>query len=104
MKEYEITTTPRLNHALQLARGEWPDLYIIGRRLLDGTGVELCQKIRQFDPRTPIIFYAGDANEDDRREAMEAGAQAYLVEGGDIAELVETVNHLLSHGKGAAAG
>ena len=37
------------------------DLYILGGELSDGTGLELCRKIREFDPHTPVIFYAEDA-------------------------------------------
>lgn len=98
--EYEITTTRRIDHALTLARGGPFDLYIIGRWFLDGTGIELCQKIREFDQCTPIIFYSGDAGESERQEALCAGAQAYLVEGGDVSEVVETVDRLLA-GRGA---
>ena len=97
--DYKITTTRRIDHALEHARNERFDLFIIGRWFLDGTGLELCQKIREFDSGTPIIFYSADANEADRQEALGAGAQAYLIEGGDISEIVETVNRFLSPGK-----
>ena len=47
------------------------------------------------DLDTPVVFYTGTASDDDRREAADAGAQAYLIKPSDVGRLVETVGQLL---------
>jgi DNA-binding response OmpR family regulator len=81
--------------ALDKIAAERFDLYLLDNWLPGGSGVELCKKIRQSDPSAPIIFYSGAGMESEREEALEAGAQVYLVKPADIAVLVETVRLLL---------
>ena len=78
----------------QIARGRF-DLYLLDNWLPGGGGVELCRKIRESDPSTPIVFYSGAGLESEREEALAAGAQVYLVKPADVAVLVETVRRLL---------
>jgi two-component system chemotaxis sensor kinase CheA len=80
----------------KIAEGPY-DLYLLDNWLPGGTGVELCRLIREGDRTTPVIFYSGAAYESDRREAMEAGAHAYLVKPGDISKLIETVKRFLQN-------
>lgn len=91
----QTTTAGTAAEALELIARERFDLYLLDNWLPGGSGVELCREIRRSDPSTPIVFYSGAGLESEREEAMEAGAQAYLVKPGDAAALVETVRHLL---------
>lgn len=43
------------------------------------SGEELCKKIREFDSKTPILFYSGAAYDSDKKRAVDSGAQGYLV-------------------------
>jgi len=43
------------------------------------SGLELCRRIRELDPQTPIVFYSGAAFERDRKKALECGASDYIV-------------------------
>jgi DNA-binding response OmpR family regulator len=60
---YEVTTTHSVSEGLRLAKSESFDLYLLDSRLADGEGKDLCEKIRQTDEQTPIVFYAGDVRE-----------------------------------------
>ena len=60
---YEVTATHSVNEGLRLATGGGFDLYLLDSRLADGDGKELCERLREFDPLTPIVFYAGDIRE-----------------------------------------
>ena len=92
----EVTTAATVPEALELiARGGRFDLYLLDNWLPGGSGVELCREIRRSDPSTPIVFYSGAGLDDEREEALAAGAQAYLVKPGDVYLLVETVRRLL---------
>jgi CheY-like chemotaxis protein len=60
---YEVTATHSVSEGLKLAKSECFDLYLLDSRLADGDGKELCEKIREIDELTPIVFYAGDIRE-----------------------------------------
>ena len=60
---YEVTATHSVSEGLKLASSESFDLYLLDSRLADGDGKDLCEKIREFDELTPIVFYAGDIRE-----------------------------------------
>lgn len=81
--------------ALEMIAREHFDLYLLDNWLPGGSGVELCRNIRRSDRATPIVFYSGAGLSSEREEALEAGAQAYLVKPRDSAILLETVRRLL---------
>ena len=91
----EVVLAQSLNEARQKIREGQFDLYLLDNWLPGGTGIKLCREIRDGDTTTPVIFYSGAAYDSDRQEAMEAGAQAYLIKPLDIAELIETVKRFI---------
>lgn len=92
---YRVTTAASSKEALKLAREKQFDLYILDSWLPDGSGVELCKQIREFDRRTPIMFISAAAYETDKQAAMDSGAQRYLVKPADIQVLSNEVNALI---------
>jgi DNA-binding response OmpR family regulator len=92
----EVVTAGNVPDALSKISGTSFDLYLLDNWLPGGSGVDLCAKIRESDSSTPIIFYSAAAYQSDIDEALEAGAQAYLVKPGDTGKLVETVRRLLT--------
>lgn len=98
--KYEVKTASTINEALELADAQSFGLFIFDSVLPDGSGVDLCRRVRKFNERTPIIFYSGLAYEADIKNALGAGAQAYLVKPVDLTELIESIKKLI--GKCAA--
>ena len=86
--DYNVVATRDYDDALLLARAGGFDLYLIDNWLVGGSGIELCRRLRELDPRTPILFYSGAAYDRDKQQAFAAGAQGYLVKPTDIDELV----------------
>ncbi|HXG06801.1 MAG TPA: response regulator, partial [Nitrososphaera sp.] len=80
--------------ALLLAEARSYDLYLLDNLLPDGTGIELCQRIREFDATTPIIFATGSASDEEKQQAMSVGAQAYLFKPIDLDLLERAITHL----------
>jgi two-component system catabolic regulation response regulator CreB len=80
--------------ALVFARNQAFDLVILDKLFTDGTGIDLCRRIREFDSLTPIVFFSGDCREAARYESINAGAQAYVTKP-DIDGLLSIVNSLL---------
>jgi CheY-like chemotaxis protein len=94
-ENYEIKTVGSVEYALQLAKRESFNLYILENWFRQGSGIEFCRKVREFDPHTPIVFYSGSAFESDRDEALYAGATAFVSKP-QIDKLIATVHTLLN--------
>lgn len=93
--KYEVETASTMSEALKLVDAHPFGLFIFDSLLPDGSGVELCRRIRKFDQRTPIIFCSGLAYESDITNALRAGAQAYLVKPLDLSKLIESIENLI---------
>lgn len=82
--------------ALALMQTERFDLYLLDVWLPGVDGFELCSRMRDFEPHTPILFFSGAPDEADKKRGIEAGANAYFIKP-DIHELVVSIKHFLSH-------
>ena len=101
-EDYEVDTAGTMEQACRLAERKSFDLYVLDRRLPDATGLELCERLQQLTPDVPCIFYSGDAYELHRREAIAAGAAAYVAKP-DIDGLINAVQKLLAESECAAS-
>ncbi len=101
-EDYEVHTAGTMQEACSMASSTQYDLYVLDKRLPDGTGLILCETLQKLTPLVPCIFYTGDAYEMHRREALEAGADAFVAKP-DIEGLIDAVNQLLSARECAAA-
>ncbi len=93
--DYKITSVRTAEDGLRLAATEAFDLYVLDYDLSHKSGVEICRRVRQTDAQVPIMFFTGEDHEPERREAMDAGANAYLVKPDDLGILTETAKRLL---------
>ena len=100
--DYEVVVANSINDALRLAKSEQFDLYVLDKRLPDGSGLDLCRKLNEAMPEIPVIFYSGDAYDLHRQEGLCAGADAYVPKP-HIEELIKTVQQLLADKDCAAA-
>lgn len=100
--DYEVHSARRVDEALRLASAQAFDLYVVDKRLPDGSGLELIKKLNQLTPGVPSIVYTGDAYEVHREQAMAAGADAYVCKP-NIDELIATVHAFLSERECATA-
>ena len=94
--DYDVVTTTTVAGALSLAESAEFDLFVLDSLLSDGTGTELCKRIRQRDGETPILFYSARAYDHDKDEALLAGAQKYLVKPVDTRVFCNAVTELLN--------
>ena len=97
-REYEVTTSSTISNGVKLASENSYDLYLLDSLLPDGSGLELCRQIRQFDGHTPILFYSAAAHEMDRELALNSGAQGYLTKPTLNTELCDLVSRLINGG------
>jgi CheY-like chemotaxis protein len=101
-EDYEVHTAATMEDACSKAMKSAYDLYVLDKRLPDGTGIQLCETLQQLTPNVPCIFYTGDAYEMHRAEALAAGADAFVAKP-DIEGLIDAVHQLLAARECAAA-
>ena len=94
-KNFEVTSEATVASGVRLARAKRFDLYLLDSWLPDGSGLDLCKKIREFDAATPILFYSAAAYEGDKALALKSGAQAYLIKPSQTSELIDLVSSLI---------
>jgi CheY-like chemotaxis protein len=100
--DYEVETADSVAEAFERAKSRAFDLYVLDKRLPDGSGMDLCIMLNALTPGVPCIFYTGDAYEIHRQEALVAGATAYVPKP-NVERLIDTVHKLLSERHCAAA-
>src|SRR5882724_658250 len=93
---YTVVTAGTVAEALQLA-GEFSfSLCILDVRLPDGTGIELCQRLRGLQPDVPIVYYTAYADDQSQQEALSICGDAYLRKPASITEWEKTIKDLLA--------
>jgi DNA-binding response OmpR family regulator len=95
---YGVLTAGSVTEALDLANDINFDLYILDVRLPDGTGVELCQKLREKRKRVPIIYYSAYGDGAEVENALAKCGDAYLKKPVCIADIEKLVARLLKTG------
>ena len=98
-KSYEVVTGTTIESGIALASSEEFDLYLLDSWLPDGSGLDLCQKIREFDKTTPILFYSAAAYASDHEMALQCGAQGYLIKPSQPSDLCRLVSELIENSR-----
>ena len=93
-REYDFVASHSVEKAFQLIEDRRFDLYIFDNWLPDGSGVELCRKVRELNLEAPIIFVSGAAHEKDVEDALANGATKYLTKPCEPDTLKQVVKEL----------
>ena len=101
-RRIDTMTVGTAAQALSLIEAEQFDLYLLDVWLPDLDGFELCRRMREVDPHTPILFFSGAAYEADKKRAIDAGANAYVTKP-DLEGLVGSISQFVSHAAYATA-
>lgn len=77
---YETITETNAIKALENIQKIAPDLVILDIRMPNITGTELCYEFRQIDiiKDVPIIILTGELEQNNEKEAITAGATAFM--------------------------
>jgi two-component system phosphate regulon response regulator PhoB len=99
LEGFEVTTCANGLDALQKLQvsGENPPyaLVVLDLMLPGLGGLDLCRRLREHDPFTPILVVSARDTEADRVQGLEGGADDYLVKPFGILELVARCRALL---------
>lgn len=88
---FAVQSARTADEAMDLLRGNSYALILLDIGLPDKDGLQLCRDIREFDSRTPIVFYSAFAELLDPAEATAAGAQGSLRKPEDTTRLAQAV-------------
>lgn len=94
----ETVTANTAAEALELARTQNFDLFLIDNLLPDMSGVDLCREIRSADHQTPVVFFSGMERKSDKEAALSAGAQSYVVKPAQPDAVLNAVRTALKQG------
>jgi DNA-binding response OmpR family regulator len=89
--------------ALTQIRLEPPDLVILDWMLPDLSGVEVCQRLRATGLQVPVLMLTGRDAVQDRVQALDAGADDYLVKPFSIEELLARLRALARRAGGTGS-
>jgi two-component system, OmpR family, phosphate regulon response regulator PhoB len=93
------------HHSLGVARTFLPDLVILDVMMPDLNGLQVCRLLRA-DPRlgrVPVIFLTARAEESDRIQGLETGADDYVAKPFNVKELLLRVETILRRATAAPA-
>lgn len=93
---YVVATAGTNAEALALAEKVKFDLFILDVRLPDGNGIELCQKVNQLQPNSPVVYYSAYASDEEQEAALSVAGDAYLKKPVSAAVLEKTIADLLN--------
>jgi two-component system, OmpR family, response regulator RegX3 len=95
---FETMVAETVAEALELARRS-PDLVLLDVMLPDGSGFDVCRKLRESS-RVPIIMLTARGEEADRVVGLELGADDYVVKPFSAREVVARIRAVLRRADG----
>ncbi len=95
---YRLLEAATAREAEQLATGHLPDLLLLDLGLPDRDGLELTRSLRGWT-RAPIIVLSARGREEDKVQALDAGADDYLTKPFGVNELLARIRVALRHAR-----
>lgn len=97
---YRLVEAETIREAEQLATSHDPDVYLLDLGLPDGDGVDLARRLREWT-RAPIVVLSARGREEDKVNALDAGADDYLTKPFGVDELMARLRVALRHAHAA---
>lgn len=97
-EKYDVKRAATLEDGFTTCLKELPDLVLLDVNLPDGSGLDMCRKMKdtQQIKHIPIIIMTGDATSvESKMQGLEAGAEDYVLKPFIADELIARVNGIL---------
>ena len=101
---FEVHPAANGRDALDAVAEVKPDLIVLDVMLPDLDGFDVCQRLRQQDDRTPVLFLTARDATEDRVRGLTMGGDDYLIKPFSLDELVARINAVLRRTGTAKAG
>jgi two-component system KDP operon response regulator KdpE len=95
-RQFRVSTAGTGEEGLALAAANQPDAIILDLSLPDMDGVTVCKRLREWTT-TPIVVLSVRDSEQDKVQALDAGADDYLTKPFGIDELLARIRVALRH-------
>lgn len=82
---------------IKLAIQAKPDVVVMGVPLPDINGIEATRQIRKASPDTEVLIFTADNDGQLMRQALHAGARAYLPKSASDEQIIGTIEALAQH-------
>lgn len=97
---YQVTWVTSLSQAMQQLQDDQPDLLLVDLTLPDSGGLHTVQQLLNAKCNIPLIVLTGNDNAGFALQALESGAQDYLVKGGfDSGSLARAIRYAISRAR-----
>jgi len=90
---YRVLEAQRVSEAVMLMTSQNPELVLLDLGLPDGDGIELTRSLREWS-RVPILVISARGREEDKVEALDAGADDYVTKPFSADELLARIRAL----------
>jgi len=101
---FEVESTASAREALKRLGERSYDIVLLDLMLPDGSGFEVCRRLRERDPVTPVLMLTALGATEHRVRGLEQGADDYLAKPFDSQELVARLRALLRRSRAAGGG
>lgn len=96
-QNYEVTCSATLRDARKQLKLVKPAVVVLDLGLPDGAGLDLLREMRDQGDRTPVIILSSRADEAGIVEALDLGADDYVVKPFGVPELIARIRAALRH-------
>ncbi|SDH44998.1 response regulator transcription factor [Alteribacillus bidgolensis] len=90
-KDYTVFTSINGKDALKQIKKQKPDLVLLDILLPEMNGFEVCEKLRETDEETPVLFLSAKREFEDKIQGLELGADDYITKPFDPGEMLARV-------------
>ena len=97
LQGYQVIQARSISEALSHVVSTTFDMILIDWIFEDGTGIDLCTKMKQVGVSAPILFYSGVTDEANIQLALDAGAEGFLVKPVDTTDLLSHLERLIKN-------
>jgi two-component system KDP operon response regulator KdpE len=101
--EYKLIEAEAAADGIDAVARKRPDLILLDLGLPDIGGLHVIRTVRGWSS-TPILIVSGDGDEDQKVEALEAGADDYVVKPFGVGELLARMKVALRHANASGGG
>lgn len=97
LEEFDVQSASDAEEGWTLLQADVPDLIVSDVMMPGMDGLEFCRRVRDDErfANVPMVLLTVRDHDDDRREAKEAGADAYVTKPFSPLELIATIENLL---------
>lgn len=96
LENYSVYWAQSIHETQELLKQKTFDIILLDLGLPDGTGFDLCKKIREENKTLPVIILTADSNEDSVVRGFEVGASDYVKKPFSSKELFARIKAQLS--------